>query len=605
MTLDSSDGAVGFADLGLADELVAALDRPRLRGADADPARGDPAAARRAATCSARRRRAPARRPRSRCRCCSGSAAAPTVGRAPAALVLVPTRELAMQVAEAMHRYGRDARRARAADLRRPADRAASSARSSAASTSSSPRRAARSTTSAAGRSSSTASRSSCSTRPTRCSTWASPRTSRRSSTATPDDRQTVLFSATMPPRIDGDRRRAPARPGARSRSARERRRAGRGAARAPERLHRRRARTSPPRSAACSTSRRRRPRIVFCRTRDEVDQLTETLNGRGYRAEALHGGMTQEQRDRVDGPAARRHRRPAGRHRRRRPRPRHRRSSPTSSTTTCPSAPEAYVHRIGRVGRAGREGVAITLAEPREHRLLQDIERRHAGSRSRSRRSRRSPTCAPAGWSSRAPRCARVAARGRPRPLPRRRRGARRRVRRDGRRRGRGQARPRRRGPPTADEEEIPDVAAAPSARAGRRPRMAGVVARGATRRRWTGGRLREGREGDRPARRRPAGAPRAAGDGPERGTTRLFIGAGRSAGIRPQDLVGAITGESRLAGGTSARSRSPTASRWSRCRRPRPSRVITRAARAHDKGKKRRCAASGSTPSRGHRAS
>ena len=41
------------------------------------------------------------------------------------------------------------------------------------------------------------------------------------------------------------------------------------------------------------------------------------------------------------------------------------------------PSAPEAYVHRIGRVGRAGREGVAITLAEPRELRLLGNIERR------------------------------------------------------------------------------------------------------------------------------------------------------------------------------------------------------------------------------------
>src|SRR3712207_282937 len=40
------------------------------------------------------------------------------------------------------------------------------------------------------------------------------------------------------------------------------------------------------------------------------------------------------------------------------------------------PSAPEAYVHRIGRVGRAGREGVAITLAEPREHRMLKTIER-------------------------------------------------------------------------------------------------------------------------------------------------------------------------------------------------------------------------------------
>ena len=40
------------------------------------------------------------------------------------------------------------------------------------------------------------------------------------------------------------------------------------------------------------------------------------------------------------------------------------------------PAAPEAYVHRIGRVGRAGREGVAITLVEPREHRLLRNIER-------------------------------------------------------------------------------------------------------------------------------------------------------------------------------------------------------------------------------------
>jgi ATP-dependent RNA helicase DeaD len=40
------------------------------------------------------------------------------------------------------------------------------------------------------------------------------------------------------------------------------------------------------------------------------------------------------------------------------------------------PSAAEAYIHRIGRTGRAGDEGVAITLAEPREHRLLRNIER-------------------------------------------------------------------------------------------------------------------------------------------------------------------------------------------------------------------------------------
>ena len=114
---------------------------------------------------------------------------------------------------------------------------------------------------------------------------------------------------------------------------------------------------------------------IVFCRTRDEVDQLTETLNGRGYRAEALHGGMTQEQRDRVMG----------------------RLRSGTADLLVAtdvaargldidqlthvvnydvPSAPDSYVHRIGRVGRAGREGVAITLAEPREHRMLKTIER-------------------------------------------------------------------------------------------------------------------------------------------------------------------------------------------------------------------------------------
>jgi ATP-dependent RNA helicase DeaD len=40
------------------------------------------------------------------------------------------------------------------------------------------------------------------------------------------------------------------------------------------------------------------------------------------------------------------------------------------------PSAPDAYVHRIGRTGRAGAEGVAITLAEPRESRMLANIER-------------------------------------------------------------------------------------------------------------------------------------------------------------------------------------------------------------------------------------
>jgi ATP-dependent RNA helicase DeaD len=113
---------------------------------------------------------------------------------------------------------------------------------------------------------------------------------------------------------------------------------------------------------------------IVFCRTRTEVDELTETLGGRGYQAEALHGGLSQEQRDRV----LRRFREGA--------------SEILVATDVAargldiehvshvvnfdvPSSPDAYVHRIGRTGRAGREGVAITLAEAREHRLLRNLE--------------------------------------------------------------------------------------------------------------------------------------------------------------------------------------------------------------------------------------
>jgi len=114
---------------------------------------------------------------------------------------------------------------------------------------------------------------------------------------------------------------------------------------------------------------------IVFCRTRTEVDELAETLTARGYRAEALHGGLSQDQRDRVM------------------QRFRGRKSDLLVATDVAargldvqhvshvvnydvPMAAEAYVHRIGRTGRAGRTGVAITLAEPREHRMLRNIER-------------------------------------------------------------------------------------------------------------------------------------------------------------------------------------------------------------------------------------
>jgi ATP-dependent RNA helicase DeaD len=113
---------------------------------------------------------------------------------------------------------------------------------------------------------------------------------------------------------------------------------------------------------------------MVFCRTRTEVDELTETMNSRGYRAQALHGGLSQQQRDRVM--------------------KRFRSNEVDLLVATdvaargidvehvshvvnydVPTSPEAYVHRIGRTGRAGRTGMAITLAEPREHRFLRFIE--------------------------------------------------------------------------------------------------------------------------------------------------------------------------------------------------------------------------------------
>lgn len=113
---------------------------------------------------------------------------------------------------------------------------------------------------------------------------------------------------------------------------------------------------------------------IIFCRTRTEVDELTQTLGGHGYQAEAIHGGLSQEQRDRV----LRRFREGT--------------SEILVATDVAargldiehlshvvnydvPSSPDAYVHRIGRTGRAGRKGVAITLVEAREHRLLRNIE--------------------------------------------------------------------------------------------------------------------------------------------------------------------------------------------------------------------------------------
>ena len=147
----------------------------------------------------------------------------------------------------------------------------------------------------------STRSRSSSSTRPTRCSTWASPRTSRRSSRRRRTTRQTALFSATISPTHRADRQAPPARPGPRHGPRRDGRR-GDGVARVRQVAYV--VRRADKLAALCRILDVEDPTsaLVFARTRGEVDDLAEALTGRGHDAGALHGGLSQEQRDRIMG---------------------------------------------------------------------------------------------------------------------------------------------------------------------------------------------------------------------------------------------------------------------------------------------------------------
>lgn len=114
---------------------------------------------------------------------------------------------------------------------------------------------------------------------------------------------------------------------------------------------------------------------IVFGRTKRRVDELAEALQKRGYSADGLHGDLSQNQRDAVmrkfrDGSidvlvatdvAAR--------------------GLDVSGVThvinfDLPQDPESYVHRIGRTGRAGKEGTAWSFVTPREMDHLHLIER-------------------------------------------------------------------------------------------------------------------------------------------------------------------------------------------------------------------------------------
>ena len=190
---------------------------------------------------------------------------------------------------------------------------------------------------------------------------------------AIPEERQTMLFSATIPPRIATMAKRHlddPVRVSIKREEVEE--------GESPmirETAHLANRQNRPAALGRVLELEQPKSAIVFCRTRHEVDSLTETLSTRGHRADALHGGMTQEQRDRAMG--------------------RLRAGATTILVATdvaargldvdhlshvfnygLPTAPEQYVHRIGRVGRAGREGIAITIAEPREQRNIKAIQR-------------------------------------------------------------------------------------------------------------------------------------------------------------------------------------------------------------------------------------
>ncbi|HHX22695.1 MAG TPA: DEAD/DEAH box helicase [Thermoanaerobacterales bacterium] len=114
---------------------------------------------------------------------------------------------------------------------------------------------------------------------------------------------------------------------------------------------------------------------LIFCNTKKKVDEISEQLQARGYSADGLHGDMSQPQRDRVMGKF----------------------KSGTIDILVAtdvaargidvddvdvvinfdvPQNEEYYVHRIGRTGRAGRAGKAFTLVAGREIYKLKDIQR-------------------------------------------------------------------------------------------------------------------------------------------------------------------------------------------------------------------------------------
>ncbi|HEY3362925.1 MAG TPA: DEAD/DEAH box helicase [Methanosarcina sp.] len=114
---------------------------------------------------------------------------------------------------------------------------------------------------------------------------------------------------------------------------------------------------------------------LIFCRTKTDTGQLAQKLGDRGYSADALHGDLSQNEREKIlnkfrkqkinilvaTDVAAR--------------------GIDIMDLThvinyTLPQDPESYVHRIGRTGRAGKQGTAITFVTSNEYRRLTYIKK-------------------------------------------------------------------------------------------------------------------------------------------------------------------------------------------------------------------------------------
>ena len=186
-----------------------------------------------------------------------------------------------------------------------------------------------------------------------------------------PKERQTLLFSATMPPDIAGlaaascdDPVRVEVTPVGLDRRAIE-----------PARHVRRRA----PTSAQLLSELLRDPAmtrvLVFTRTKHGANRVAEQLAAPAFSAEAIHGNKSQapaSARSRTSGPARSGCWSPPT-------------SPPAASTSTAishvinyelPNVPESYVHRIGRTARAGAAASAISFCDTEERAYLRDIER-------------------------------------------------------------------------------------------------------------------------------------------------------------------------------------------------------------------------------------